>query len=131
MFIGQSPEAAKIKKLIREIAKTEDNCLIIGPLGTGKKKVAEEIHSRSKQKNRPLVVLNCSAVGDTLTDSDIFGATYEGNLGVERQIGLLEQAHKGILYLENANKLPVEFQNHLVNIFKEQKFKKELLENFK
>ena len=125
MIVGQSPEVTRIKKLIREISKINENCLIVGALGTGKCKIAEEIHSRSKQKSRPFIVLNCSAVGDTITDTDIFGATHEGDLGVERQIGLLEQAHKGILYLENVDTLPLDIQKRLINIYKEQKFKKE------
>ncbi len=95
MVIGQSPQAMKIKKMIREIAKTDDNALIIGEEGSGKQFVAKEIHNRSRNKNRPFIVLNCTAVGDTITEADLFGEKVEGPMGVERKVGLLEQAKKG------------------------------------
>ncbi|MBN2105548.1 sigma-54-dependent Fis family transcriptional regulator [bacterium] len=124
MFVGQSPHSMKIKKLIREVAKTNDNSLLTGEVGSGKQHAAREIHNRSKQKNRPFVVLNCTAVGDTITETDILGHVSEGNLGVERKIGILEQAHKGILYLENVQDLPPGFQQKLFNIITEGRFQK-------
>jgi len=124
MLIGQSPEIMKTKKMIREVAKTNENALIIGEVGSGRKHVAREIHHRSRLKNRPFIVLNCTAVGDTITDADLFGAKIEGSRGVERRIGLLEQAKRGILYLENVDELNPEFQQKFFNILKEKKFKK-------
>lgn len=124
MFVGQSPQSTKIKKLIREVAKTNDHALLVGEVGSGKQHTAFEIHKRSKQKNRPFVVLNCTAVGDTITEGDILGQISEGQLGVERKIGILEQAHKGILYLENVQDMPSEFQQKLFNIIKEGRFQK-------
>lgn len=78
MLIGQSPQIMKTKRMIREIAKTNENILLIGEVGSGRKFVAHEIHHRSKQKNRPFIVLNCSAVGDTITEADLFGEKIEG-----------------------------------------------------
>ena len=124
MLIGQSPEIMKTKKMIREVAKTNENALIIGEVGSGRKHVAREIHHRSRLKNRPFIVLNCTAVGDTITDADLFGAKIEGSRGVERRIGHLEQAKRGILYLENVDELNPEFQQKFFNILKEKKFKK-------
>ena len=124
MLIGQSPEIMKTKKMIREVAKTNESALIIGEVGSGRKHVAREIHHRSRLKNRPFIVLNCTAVGDTITDADLFGAKIEGSRGVERRIGLLEQAKRGILYLENVDELNPEFQQKFFNILKEKKFKK-------
>jgi DNA-binding NtrC family response regulator len=124
MFVGQSPQSSRIKKLIREIAKTNDHVLLIGELGTGKKHAALEMHKRSKQKNRPFVTLNCTAAGDTLSEGDILGEISQGEMGVERKIGILEQANKGILYLENAQDLSAEFQQKLLNIIKEGRFQR-------
>lgn len=124
MLIGQSPQITTTKKLIREISKTNENALILGEVGSGKELVAHEIHIRGKQKNRPFVVLNCTAVGDTITEADLFGEKIEGPKGVERKIGLLEQAKKGILYMENVDELTPEFQQKFVNILKEKKFRK-------
>lgn len=122
MFVGQSPETMKIKKLIREVAKTEDNALIIGEIGTGKKLAAKEIHVRSHQKNKPFIVLNCTSLGDTVTDGDLLGSKVEGPSGVERKIGLLEQAKKGFLYMDNIQDLKPDYQEKLFNILKEKKF---------
>ena len=124
MLIGQSPEMKTVKRLVREVAKTGDNALIIGEVGAGKKLTALEIHKRSREKNRPFVILNCTAVGDTITDEDLFGAKIDGPKGVERKIGIFEQAKRGILYLENVDELNPDHQLRFLNIFKERKFPK-------
>lgn len=124
MLIGQSPQIMATKRLIREIAKTDENCLIIGEIGSGKKFISEEIRKRSKQKNRPLVVLNCTAVGDTITEADLFGEKIEGPRGIERKLGLLEQAKRGIFYMDNVDDLQPEYQQKFVNILKEKKYNK-------
>ena len=124
MLIGQSPQIVKARKMIREVAHTDENVLIIGEAGTGKKHVAQEIHRRSKQKSKPFVVLNASAIGDTITETNLYGETNEGPRGVERKIGLLEQAKRGILYLETVEEMAPEFQQQFFNILKERKFQK-------
>ena len=105
MFIGQSPQTLKIRKMIREIAKTNDTVLLIGEPGSGKSLIAHEIHSRSKQKNKPFIRINCSAIKKGLSNGELFGEKTEGPGGIERKIGLLEQANKGFLYLENVHEL--------------------------
>ncbi len=122
MFVGQSLQAMKVKKFIRDVAKTEGNALILGEIGTGKKLAAQEIHIRSRQKNRPFIVVNCTAVGDTITDADLFGGKIEGPRGVERKVGLFEQANKGILYLENVQDLKPAYQEKILTILKDRKF---------
>lgn len=124
MLIGQSLQVMTAKKLIREIAKSEENALIVGENGTGKKHVAREIHHRSKQINRPFVILNCTAVGDTITEEELFGKKTEGARGIERKLGILEQAKRGILFLENVHELQPNFQLKFFNILKEKKFKR-------
>jgi DNA-binding NtrC family response regulator len=124
MLIGQSPQIMKIKKMIREIAKTNDHVLIIGEVSTGRKQAAREIHHRSSQKRRPFIVLNCTAVGDTIQDVDLFGTERDTEQGIERKIGILEQANRGILFLENIDDLKPEYQQKLMNISKEGRFQK-------
>jgi len=124
MLIGQSLQIMTAKRLIREIAKSTENALLIGDVGTGKKQIAQEIQQRSSQKNKPLITINCTAVGDTITESDLFGEKSEGPRGVERKIGLLEQAQKGILYMENVDELNTEYQQKFFNILKEKKYPK-------
>jgi DNA-binding NtrC family response regulator len=115
----------RTKKMVREVAKTNENAIIIGEVGTGKKYTAREIHHRSREKNRPLVTLNCTAVGDTITEEELFGVTIENELGVERKLGILEQAKSGILYMENIHELKPEYQQKFVNVIKQKKFRKQ------
>ncbi len=124
MLIGQSPQIMIAKRMIREIAKTNENAIIVGEVGSGRKFVGLEIQHRSKQKNKPFVVVNCTAVGDTITEADLFGEKVEGPRGVERKVGLLEQAKRGILFLDHVDELAPEFQQKFVNILKEKKFPK-------
>lgn len=123
MLVGQSPQIMKIKKMIREIAKSDSNALITGEDGSGKQLVAEEIQQRSKQKNKPFVSINCTALGDTITETDLYGEKVEGEHGIERKIGLLEQAKKGIVYLKNFDEMKPEFQQIFFNMLHEGKFR--------
>ena len=122
MLIGQSPHLQRVKKMIMEIAKVDDSALIIGEVGVGKELIAHEIHRRSRYKNRQFVVINCTAVGDTITEGDLFGEKIESSQGIERKLGLLEQAQKGTLYLQNVDELDPSFQQHFLNMIKEKKF---------
>lgn len=124
MLTGKSPEIIAIRRMIREIAKTDDNVLIIGEVGSGKQRVAEEIHQRSQRHNKPFVVLNCTAVGDTILDADLFGQTFEGDTGKQRTIGLFEQANNGIIYLDNLGDLKSEYQQRFLNIFHDGRFRR-------
>ncbi len=124
MLIGQSPDITKIKRIIRESANSNENVLVFGEIGVGRRYVAKEIHEKSNLKNRPFVTINCTAIGDTITDQDLFGATTESNRGIERKIGLFEQAKKGAIYLENLEDLTPEYQQKFVSIIKGKKFRK-------
>ena len=130
MLTGQSPQILAIRRMIREIAKTDENVLLIGEVGCGKKYIAKEIQQRSRQRGKPFIVVNCTALGDTITDSDLFGERIDAPRGVERKLGFLEQAHRGILYLENIDELPLEYQQKIFNILTEKRFRREGEEHF-
>lgn len=123
MIIGQSPEIKKLKKFIIKIAKNNESALIIGEPGTGKKLTVSEIHKRSTKKNKPLIFLNCSAIGDNITESDLYGVKQSNKDYTKRKIGVLEQANDGILCLENIDELLPKFQKIFFNIFSEKKYK--------
>lgn len=124
MLLGQSPEILTARRIIREAGKSDVNVLIIGEVGTGRKHTALEIRHRSTRVRKPFVVLNCPAVGDTITDDEIFGKRVEGPKGFERKLGIIEKANRGILFLENVEDLDPEYQKRFFNIFKEGKFKR-------
>ncbi len=123
-FTGNSPEAKRINRAIKKFAKVDNNILVTGDTGTGKEFTAKKIHSLSSRKNRPFVVLNCSALGYTVDKRDIFGEETEQAGTIQRTIGLLEKANRGTLYLDNAPDMPTEYQFELLQVLKEGKFRR-------
>ncbi|MFQ5648960.1 MAG: sigma 54-interacting transcriptional regulator [bacterium] len=123
-FTGTSPEAKRINRAIKKYAKVDTNILIVGDTGTGKEFTARKIHALSSRKNRPFVVLNCSALDHTLDKRDVFGEETEHTGTIQRTIGLLEKANRGILYLDNLNDTPQDYQFELLHVLKERKFRR-------
>ena len=72
-LVGQSPAMEKVRDLIRRVAATNSNVLILGESGTGKEVVARTIHRVSDRKDRRLVAVNCAALPDSLLESELFG----------------------------------------------------------
>src|SRR3990172_8381165 len=123
-FTGNSPEAKKVNRAIKKFAKVDSNILIVGDTGTGKEYTAQKIHSLCSRKNRPFIVLNCSALGYTLDKKDLFGEETEQSGTIQRTIGILEKANRGLLFLDNINETPVEFQFELLHVIREKKFRR-------
>ncbi|MFQ5770415.1 MAG: sigma 54-interacting transcriptional regulator, partial [bacterium] len=121
-YVGNSPEAKRIKRAIRKFSKVDSYILIVGDTGTGKEFIARQIHMASVKKNRPFVVLNCSALGITNDRNELFGEETEQAGTIQRTIGILEKANRGTLYLDNVADLSPEFQFELLQVFRERKF---------
>jgi len=115
MIVGNSPQIKKIKKYINQLAKVDDSFLIIGEPGTGKKTIVEEIHNKSKHKNQQLKFLNCSSLGNTISNSDLYSKA-------NKDTGIFEQVHKGTLCLENIEEIPSTYQKLFFNLLKENKY---------
>ena len=123
-YIGTSPEAKRINRAIRRYSKSEGNVLIVGETGTGKEFTARQIHAQSSRKNRPFITVNCSALGYTIDKAELFGDESEEAGTIQRTIGLLEKANRGVLYLDNVCDLSPEFQFEVLQVIKEQKFRR-------
>lgn len=123
-FTGNSPEAKRINRAVKKFAKVNSNILIIGDTGTGKEHTARTIHSLSTRKNKPFVIVNCSALGFTLDKKDLFGQEVELEGTIQRTIGLLERSNNGILFLDNINETSMEFQFELLQAIKENTFRR-------
>jgi DNA-binding NtrC family response regulator len=123
-FIGNSPESKKINRAIKKFSKADSNVLIAGDNGTGKEFIARQIHGFLSGRNRPFVVLNCSALGLTIDKIELFGEETEKDGTIQRTIGILERANRGTLYLKNIEEMPVAFQFELLQVFREQKFRR-------
>lgn len=123
-FTGSSPEAKRIKRAIKKAARAENNILILGDTGTGKEYSARRIHALSSRKNRSFIKINCSALGHTIDKSDLFGEEVEKTDAVQRTIGLIEKANRGVLFLDNISETPSEFQSVLLQLIREQEFRR-------
>ena len=124
-IIGKDPKMQLIYKLIEDIAPTDATVLIQGESGTGKELVARAIHRRSPRKNKPFVVINCSAYPATLLESELFGHEKGSFTGAIRQkSGRFEQAHGGTVFLDEIGEIAPSAQNKLLRVLQTQKFER-------
>jgi len=99
-FVGQCDAMRKAMELALAIARHSINVLILGPTGAGKEVFARILHYNSPRSAGPFVALNCSAVPESLFESEVFGIEGGVATGVQRREGLLRQAHGGTLFLD-------------------------------
>ena len=124
-IIGKDPKMQLLYKLIEDIAPTDATALIQGDSGTGKELVARAIHRRSPRKNKPFVVINCSAYPATLLESELFGHEKGAFTGAIRQkSGRFEQAHDGTVFLDEIGEISPSAQIKLLRVLQTQKFER-------
>jgi len=108
---------------IRKAALTDSNVLITGESGTGKELVARAIHSLSERKDNPFIVINCSAIPDTLLESELFGFEKGAFTGANyTKKGLIEWAHKGTLFFDEIGDVSPLFQTKILRVIQEGEF---------
>ena len=100
-IIGVSPAIREIKKIIGQIAATDASVLITGESGTGKELLARAIHRSSMRGEKPMVVMNCASIPETLVESELFGHEKGAFTGaICRRKGKFEFAHESTLFLD-------------------------------
>lgn len=114
-IISQSPAMQQVFEMIRKVAPTKSNVLITGESGTGKELVARAIHSLSSRNGRRFVAINCSAVPESLLESELFGHK-KGSFtsAIEDKQGLFECARDGTLFLDEIGHMPMSCQVKLL-----------------
>lgn len=117
-IVGTSFEAKQLNRSIKRLAKTDDHVLLIGDVGTGKTFCAERIHALSARREQPFVKLNCAALGNTICRNDFLGESGPRHSSVS----LLEQAKRGVLFLENIADLVPDFQSMIKAIIADRKY---------
>lgn len=120
-IIGTSPEAKRLRRAAKRLAKIDSNILIIGETGTGKEFIARQIYSLSTRRNYPFVEVNCAALGKTIDTKDLYG---EEKAGESVTTGLFEKVNKGVLFLDNVGDMSPEYQEELFRVIRDRKFRK-------
>lgn len=124
-LLGTSPQMQRVFNSIRKVASTEAPVLVLGESGTGKEMVAQAIHRRSLRRDGPFVAINCSAIPETLLESELFGHEKGSFTGahVQRK-GRIETASGGTLFLDEIGEIPLQIQVKLLRFLQEQRIER-------
>jgi two-component system response regulator HydG len=124
-MVGKDPKMQFIYKLIEDVAPTDATVLIQGESGTGKELVARAIHQHSPRREKPFVVINCSAYPSTLLESELFGHEKGAFTGASRRrAGRFEQADGGTVFLDEIGEISPTAQIKLLRVLQSQKFER-------
>jgi len=124
-MLGNSDRMQVVFESIRKVATTEAPVLLLGESGTGKEMAAQAIHQRSGRKSGPFVAINCSAIPETLLESELFGHEKGSFTGahVQRK-GRIEHANGGTLFLDEIGEIPLTVQVKLLRFLQEQRIER-------
>jgi len=120
-LIGQSYPMVKLLETVAQVAPTEANVLISGESGTGKELIANAIHFNSMRAETVFIKINCSALTETLLESELFGHEKGAFTGAERRReGKFVQAHGGSLFLDEVSEMSKAMQVKLLRVLQER-----------
>jgi DNA-binding NtrC family response regulator len=123
-LIGQSPLMEKVFQRIMQVARTSATVLITGESGTGKELAAKTLHFHSQRKDKNFIAVNCSAIPETLIESELFGHLKGSFTGAIRdKKGLVEEADRGTLFLDEIGDLNLVMQTKLLRLLQEGEYK--------
>jgi DNA-binding NtrC family response regulator len=116
-IVGRSPLMLDVFARIRRVAPHFQNVLVTGPTGTGKELVARALHRLSPVASGPFAICNCSAIVETLVESELFGYVRGAFTGANQdKVGVFEFANGGIVFLDEIGELPLASQGKLLRV---------------
>lgn len=120
-MLGTSAKMQQVFDSIRKVATTDAPVLILGESGTGKELAAQAIHRRSARKDGPFIAINCSAIPETLLESELFGHEKGAFTGAHAQVkGRIETAAGGTLFLDEIGEIPLPIQVKLLRFLQQK-----------
>jgi len=124
-MVGSSMKMREVFKLVESVSYSAASVLIEGESGTGKELVAKAIHYRSPRKDKAFVVINCSALSETLLESELFGHMKGSFTGaIANKKGLFEAADGGTMFLDEIGEIPLSTQVKLLRVLQEGEVKR-------
>lgn len=124
-LIGESPSFKRLLHLVKKVAGTNVNILIIGETGTGKELIANLIHANSSRSNMPFIPMDCASLPDTLIESELFGYERGAFTGAfSTRPGIFEYANKGTIFLDEVGDLSLSLQARLLRVLQEKQFRR-------
>ncbi|NOT61526.1 MAG: sigma-54-dependent Fis family transcriptional regulator, partial [Acidobacteria bacterium] len=124
-LIGHSPQMVRAYKLTAHAARTDATVLIEGESGTGKELIARAIHQHSPRAKRPFTAVNCSALTETLLESELFGYTRGSFTGAASdRAGLFESSEGGTIFLDELSGTSASFQASLLRVLQEREIRR-------
>jgi len=125
VLVGASGAMQDVMRQVEMAAPSTASVLITGETGSGKEMVARSIHMLSPRAARPFVAINCSAIPESLMESEIFGHEKGAFTGAaERRIGCFELAHGGTLLLDEIGEMPPQTQAKLLRVLEDRKVRR-------
>jgi two-component system response regulator AtoC len=124
-LIGTSGRMQAIYRLIGKVADTDSTILIQGESGTGKELVARALHNNSSRQHQPFLAINCSALPESLLESELFGHKKGAFPGaVTDKTGLFEEANNGTVFLDEVNSTSQQLQAKLLRVLHERRIRR-------
>ncbi len=123
-IIGKSQALQNCIGYLAQAAACHSSVLLTGETGAGKELFARAIHRNSAQRDQSLVVVDCAALPENLVESVLFGHEKGAFTGADRaEEGLVRQAHRGILFLDEVGELPLKVQKAFLRVLQEHSFR--------
>jgi two-component system response regulator HydG len=124
-LLGTSSVMQKVYRVARQVASSRATVLITGESGTGKGELARAIHTLGPRADKPFVTLHCSALAESLLESELFGHEKGSFTGADkRRAGRFEQADGGTLFLDEIGEIPPATQVKLLRVLQERTFER-------
>ncbi|HKI79120.1 MAG TPA: sigma-54 dependent transcriptional regulator [Ignavibacteriaceae bacterium] len=124
-MIGDSPQMKEIFKKIGKVSGSRVNVLVQGESGTGKELVTRLIHNEGITRNDPFIAVNCSALSESLLESELFGHVQGAFTGaIKNKKGKFELAGKGTIFLDEISEISPNLQAKLLRVIQEREFER-------